>query len=772
MDGFSRHFRQRFLVLAVVVSAAAAGGQEPASEATHGWDDFVRPVLERGEGGRVFFPGDPADEGIGILDPTDFAVHMTDADDPGDERVVPAGQVFVPPSGRWRYWLQGEWLMSPSSMLRITPAAEWSRTSVSTLPVVPAGKVGLDTVPEIGCDLELWLLFAGNEPGWRHHDLSRRRPVREAIEGVLMPAGPVVSALWDGCDERYLALSDEFLVVAGETIEAPLTPPAADESSALVHVTVPLGVPSEALDDFEATLLRQEQVLRPDFRVVTNWGVYQGWTGLQPGPAVLAGGSESLYLDARTVDLGGGGVVWVGEPLARRPSLEVTLVLPPQVREEPFSLEVLRLPEREPLARAELPRGAGRHRFLEGLVNAPLEVELTTNLGVYRRQIDLSTGGEASLEIAPQLIEVYGTVRHGGERQPAKLTFQTVSGQSVTAVANEDGEYSAVSLQPLTWVELRLTGGEQEPWRDFFMPPIRESRTLEFDLPDAETTVRVVDASTGEGIAGATVGVRNEHRPPDQLEPTAGGRGRVIATSHPTDGDGEVRLPPPRPGRLEIHVDATGYRSLDEPITLDVPDPPSDQELEIALDPIGATMAVRLTLPDGSPAAGAQVAHVDSLALEQTYFSARADAAGIVEIPIEPATGLLLLKHPAATFGIVPRPQWTDRERVEWTFSPAADPLTVRVLDPAAEAPAAGAAVAVWVEERRLSARAVQWLLGARSITDENGFWTANGLPRAPVRLLAISRHRVVEAATGSLDTLADEIRFPWPTRIELRAIP
>jgi hypothetical protein len=610
MDRALRDLLQRLFALALVVAASAALGQEPASEATPGWDEFVRPVLESGQGGRVFFPRDPADGGVGILDPGGFDVHMTNADVPGEERVVPAGQTFVPPSGRWRYWLQGEWLMSPFSMLRVTPAAEWRNVSVSTLPVAPAGRVGLDPAAAIG-RLELWLLYAGNSPGWRHHELSRRRPVAEAIEGVLMPAGPVVAGLWDGREERYVALSDEFTVMAEEMVQAPLAVPTADEASALVHVTVPLGVPTEALADFEATLSRDGQELRPDFRVVTNWGVYQGWRNVPPGPALLAGGSELLYLDARSIDLAGGGVAWVGEPLVPRPSLEVTLVLPRQLREQPFSLEVRRLPAREPLARAELPRQAGRHRFQDGLVNAPLEVELMTHLGVYRQQVDLSDGGDASLEISPELIEVYGTVRRGGERQSARVSFQTVTGENVTALANEDGEYTVIALQPLTWVDIQPVGIEQEPWRDFYMPPIRGSQVLDFDIPDAEMTVRVVDAGTGKGISGSTVGVRNEHWPPDQLDTaaTARGRGRVIATSHTADDDGEVRLPPPRPGRIEIHVDAPGYRPLDEPIALDVPDPPSDRDLEISLDPIGASVPIRLVLPDGSPADGARGAN-------------------------------------------------------------------------------------------------------------------------------------------------------------------
>lgn len=764
-----------FGILATLLVLGVAAQQGVEAGSIPGWERFVRPVMESGRNGKAFFPAKrQGTHDVEILDPRGFDVHMTNADDPGEERVVPAGAVFVPPSGRWRYWLQGEWSMTPSSLLVVSPrGGGWRGVSPTTLPVAPAGRV---TVPDaVGADrnLDLWLLYAGNVPGWWRQELSRRRPISEAREGILMPAGPVVVALWDRRRERYAALGDELEVVAGRTVSAPLSS-SPGEGAVLLYASLARGASPEALTGLEPTLSREGRELRPAFTVTTNWGMYRGWRGVEPGPALLSAGNELLYLDSRSIELVGGEVIGIEEALAARPLLEVTLSLPPLLREKPLTLEVRRLPGREPLARAELPRDAGRFRFQDGLVNAPLEVELATHVGPYRRQVDLTAGGEAFLALEPELIEVHGTVRLDGERHAAAVAFQTVSGQRATAEAEEDGEYRVIALQPLTWVEVRLAGMEQEPWRDFYMPPIDRSKALDFDLPNAEMTVRVIDAVTGEGIGGASVGVRNEHWPSDELAAAADARGRgtVIATSHRADERGQVRLPPPRPGKLDVYASAPGYRVPDEPLRLEVADPPPDRTVEVRLEPIDDAVSIRLSLPDGSPAAGARVARVDSLAFATTYFSDHADAQGIVKVPMEPADGLLLLKHPAAAFGIVEWRAQRNRQDDEWIFPPAADqPLTVRALDPAGEEPVARAEISLWVGDTKLSGRAMAWLLDADGVTDRHGFWRVQGLPRSPLRVLARSRHLREEAQAGRLDSLAAEIPFPWPAQVEVHTI-
>lgn len=755
-----------------LIAASPVSGQDRRSESTpEGWERYVVPVLEGGGAGLAYFP---AGEGQGeVLDPRGFNVHMTNADDPGEELVHPAGEPFVPPGGRWRYWLQGEWSMTPYSHLAGHPSSpQWAGVGPVLIGLVPAGRVTVldDSFPS---GLELRLLAAGNDP--QTFEMSRRRLLAEVGDGVLMPAGPVLAAAWDRREERYVALG-RVDVLAERTVAAPLAAPRADRAALVVYVMHPPEAPWDEHIGVELIVSRGGEVRRADASVTTHWGIHAVWYDLPAGPAVLAGGNARQYLEPRPLELVAGEIDDFEGVLSRRPLLEVTMLLPSLLRERPLTLEVNELPGKERLAEVELPRTAGRHRFHDELVKGVLEVVLTTHVGKFRRQIDLTTEEEGFVTLEPEVIELSGTVRRGGERHPATVRFQTVAGDPVEAAADEEGEYAAVALQPLRWVDVELAEVEQEPWRDFFAPPLGESRELDFDVPDAEVTVRVVDAVTHEVIAGARVSVMNEYlrpaRPGDEEEGDPDRRMRRLGQGHTADASGLVRLPPPRPGQVEIHASADGYRP-GEAQQLDVPDPPQDREIEIALQPYGAGVAIHLTLPDGSPAAGAEVLRVDpAAAAGGPRFSGRADAAGVVEVPIEPAAGLLLLKHPGAAFAVVDWQPWAGEERVDWSFPPAAErPLTVRVLDPAGEGPARGAEISLWIGERRLSGGVLRWLTGSPPMTPPNGLWRVERLPRAPVRVLARTGSLRDEQHPDALSALATEIGYPWPEQVEVRAI-
>lgn len=570
-----------------LIAASPVSGQDRRSESTpEGWERYVVPVLEGGGSGKAYFPTTGGAEGV--LDPRGFEVHLTDPDDPGEELVHPAGAPFWPPAGRWRYWLQGEWSMTPSSRLFSVPPPRGEGVSPSLVEVAPAGRVTVDDV--FASDLELRLLAAGNDP--RTFEMSRRRLFGEVGDGVLMPQGPVLAAAWDRREERYVALGRAD-VLAERTVATPLAAPRADRAALVVYVMHPPVAPWDEHVGVELTVSRDGEVRRADASVTTHWGVHAVWYDLPPGPAVLAGGNARQYLEPRPLELVAGEIDDFEGVLSRRPLLEITMLLPSLLRERPLALEVRKLPEGPGLDEVELPRTAGRHRFHDELVEGVLEVVLTTHVGKFRRQIDLTTEEEGFLTLEPELIELFGTVRRGGERHAATVRFQTVAGDPVEAVADEEGEYAALALQPLRWVDVELAEVEQEPWRDFFAPPLGESRELDFDVPDADLTVRVVDAVTREGIAGATVSVMNEYlrpaRPGDEEEDDPGRRMRRLGQSHTAGETGLVRLPPPRPGQVEIGASADGYRP-GEAQELEIPDPPQDREIEIALQPHGRSI--------------------------------------------------------------------------------------------------------------------------------------------------------------------------------------
>jgi hypothetical protein len=139
---------------------------------------------------------------------------------------------------------------------------------------------------------------------------------------------------------------------------------------------------------------------------------------------------------------------------------------------------------------------------------------------------------------------------------------------------------------------------------------------------------------------------------------------------------------------------------------------------------------------------------------------------------VEPAGGQLLLRHAGVASAVVDWVRWREEDRAEWRFSPAAPrPLAVQVLDPSGEVPARGATLAVWLGDRKLAGTVLFWLAAAPPRADGNGFWSSDRLPAAPVRVLAWGRRVQTEADRGALDTLATPVAWPWPQRVEVKAV-
>ncbi|HEX2162947.1 MAG TPA: hypothetical protein VHM02_03255, partial [Thermoanaerobaculia bacterium] len=449
------------LLLAALPGVSARGAEAEALRSS--WHAYVESLRAAGGAGVVYLPTALAPDGERVvLDPRGFHVHLVDPDRPGDERVHPAGEPFVPPPGRWRIWLEGEGRMSQASGVSIFPPEERSSRGLKTAlaEVAPAGRVTPWPVAELPARTELWLLAAGNDP--LRFELSRRRPFSQAADGVPMPAGRTLAAAWDPESERYVALSPPFEVVAGETVPAPLAPPAPGRSGYVAYVEHPTPQERDSHHGVELVVATGEGDFEPDATATTAWGLHAVWSDLPPGPAEVRGGNALLYLPPVPVELAEDAIGDLRETLAPRPLLDVTLVLPREVRERPFWLAVEEAESGRRLARVQMRRDAGRHRFRDGLEQALVEVVLETHLGRFRRRVDLRAAPEAFVELAPDLIELAGTVTRGGLPHPARVRFQTVAGDLVEAAAGEDGRYRAVALQPLVWIDVELAGVHQE----------------------------------------------------------------------------------------------------------------------------------------------------------------------------------------------------------------------------------------------------------------------------------------------------------------------
>jgi hypothetical protein len=440
-------------------------------------------------------------------------------------------------------------------------------------------------------------------------------------------------------------------------------------------------------------------------------------------------------------------------------------------------LEIRQLPSGEVLERRALKPESGTERF-EKLPAAPLQVDLQTAVGAFSGKADLSSGRDGFLLLKPDVITLAGRVFYGNDGHPAKLTFANAT-RETKIETEDDGRYEAVFLQAVQTVSIQLDGVDREPWFDFFRPAIAASQELDFRIPAGDFRVRVRDARTGKAIAGAAVEVRNNFKPEEPEEGAAAPNSRkprgdrAVFQRVKTEETGEARLPPLRRGSVELRASADGYAKMREATKEEIPDENAERTFELRLEPIGETVAVRLRLPNGAPASGAQVLLVRSLAEGDEVFSGSADGEGVVEVPRGQA-GVLLLKHPAAAVAVrdwQPGPENSDEPGPEWALPvPAERPLTVQVKDPSRKEGVAGAEILLWLDGRRLSGRSLAWLTGGRPTTDPNGFWTGNNLPRTALAVLAWARQGGDTGAAGPSDSQATSITYPWTGVVELGA--
>ncbi|MGH2628592.1 MAG: carboxypeptidase-like regulatory domain-containing protein [Anaerolineales bacterium] len=664
--------------------------------------------------------------------------------------------------------------MSPYSLLVIYAGRSTGPGTTASLPVTEAGRVAMPPGTHRGRDLFLELLHAGSylENGFPRWEISRKKSLEDIGQGLLLPQGPAIGALWDRKARRYHALSRPFEVEARKTVEVPLERP--EGAAHLILQLQRQGLASTAADlDIDITLhLSDGKELPPDLEIPTANRVYAVWYGLAPGAAEVRAESKDEFLEPQQLRFAAGRIERHVAQLRPRPALDVELNLPTALRHERLALELRRLPSRQVVARGVLETPAHTHRF-ENLPPALLEVDLQTSLGSFVRQVDLSLGKDGFLLIEPELITVRGTVYHGDKGRPAKLAFTTAARTTTEVQTDDEGAYEVAVLQPLRFVAIELRGTKAAPYTDFFAPAIAESRELDFRLPDVTYRVQVLDAATRQGIPKASLALRNRYAFEDEVEGDLRGAGRgrerVIAQSATTDETGTAWLPPLRKGELEIRASAEGYSEMREPVRAQVVDGTTDQDFEVLLEPIGETVALHLRLPSGAPAAGAEVVLVDSLEWGLRLFEARASGGGMVRAP-RAHVGILLVKHPAAAFLVR---EWRPREdesEAAWDLTAAAGrPLTIHVTESSGKSAAPRAELALWVGGRRLSGVALAWLTGTHPVADANGYWRATNLPPAPVGVLAWSLRLREEAWSGTLDAQATTTAFPWPDPIKVR---
>lgn len=269
-------------------------------------------------------PTGPGKGGM-LLPPLGFVAHLTGYDDPSVDLVFPCGLWFQPPRGRYRVWVEGEWQISPFTyVMTYSPIPFRGRGQTAAAAVAEAGRVALAADVGEGPGLVLRLLHAGSylEDGYPRWELSRRKAIHDVGEGLLMPVGPTLGALWDERKQAYVALSRPFEVEARKSVTVPLERP-----SGVAFLVAQLQRPALATDaadaNMEVLLYRQGQQVPPDLKVPLADRTYAVWYGLAPGPAELRASTKDAFLEPRKLNLSPGKIERVSEKLALRPTWAV-----------------------------------------------------------------------------------------------------------------------------------------------------------------------------------------------------------------------------------------------------------------------------------------------------------------------------------------------------------------------------------------------------------------------------------------------------------------
>lgn len=302
----------RFVLLACLPLLGVAFG-------SLGWEDrspptaFALDPATGSIGGRVavaVLPAQYDQDNIEPLYPWGFHAYLTPEEDPDRELVYPCGSWFQPPHGRYRLRVEGEWSISPYSLTLIYSGRPFRGRGISAaMPVVAAGRVVLPQREEPASHLVLRLLHAGSylERGFPRWELTRRKAVREIGDGLLMPVGSTLGALWDTQSQRYVALSRPFEVQARKTVEVPLHRPVG-QAHLVVELQRDTVARTAAENEVDLVLRRGGEELAPAVEVATANRIYAVWYGLNHGVFVLQARSQDSYLDPKRFELRPGSI--------------------------------------------------------------------------------------------------------------------------------------------------------------------------------------------------------------------------------------------------------------------------------------------------------------------------------------------------------------------------------------------------------------------------------------------------------------------------------
>lgn len=618
------------------------------------------------------------------------------------------------------------------------------------------GQVRLAPGVEIGESRRLLLLSAGADPsGPPGPVICRVLEPAAAAAGALLPAGPTLALVWDRRQQYFIAAQGPFAVRAGEVVEIDPRAPVSTTVVALLDRPLRAAMDQDGSsrlgDDLQLFLESGGQRQPPEVLIRGADRVIGLWSDPPGREAQLRVDSAQVFLPERVtaVPLRPGQIEHVIASLRPLPSIDVQLALPAALRKPGLALGVLAMPGWRALREVQLEPGA-ESITVRHLPPSSLQLELRSAPWKLRQEVDLSDGDDAEVLIAPQPIQMSGTIYRGEEPTAARLGLYTAlrKDTELEVPVDDSGRYEAVLFHPGTYIAEILPEGSAGAARlELVEVPDQAAVEHDFHLPDILVHVQVVDGESGEGIAGAGVGYASDD------EET----GERFALRSTTDAEGRLDLENLNEGPLQLTASAEGYLPA-APLDLMVSDG-NKKEIRIALEREGAMLGFRIQLPSGDPASGAEGVVVSALTGGQALWRGVADRQGVLRVPTR-LHGLILVRHPAAASAWRP----VSSEQAEpglWRLEPAAEPLRLHTTDAfGSEAP--WSPVALSVDGQWLSGGALAFAFESRETSDGSGYWQGRGLPQRSILALARLRDQQLRWTPGMLAQPARSIAFPW----------
>jgi len=708
----------------------------------------------------VFVPGmadEPFDEGLCAVNCTSVVTQGADFD---HELVYPCREPVTPPVGRLRYWIECDRMISPySSVLHLSGRSHSGPPAVVRDRLVPAGLVALADDLVVAPEVSLRLLHIDSHSRLPvlQQELSRRVSGDRAYQGVLMPTGMIVGGLFDSSIGEYAALTAPVSVSAQQTTYLKPEPPR-EGSDLLVVLDRPDFVHSVADDDVELQLLVEESPKPVDADVVIRSAnrLFGIWYRIEGRYANLRVSSSSVWLPLSEVSLRPRKVSSIRAGLRKLPQLSVLLELPESMDRDVIGLALVDSRAHGEVARVELPPDTQSYRF-EAAPAANINVVGEAGPWRIRTAADLSDGISREIILAPEVVEVQGTVFRGDHGHPATVEFFTSGTNpelSLGIETDSEGAYEATLYRTGRYlVDVQLADATGPPRHEIVR--VLEDSILDFHLPASSYTARVVDAETGEGIPDATVHCGNESL-----------NGRVQGRILQTDGDGRAALPPMREGTIVLVAEADGYRSARQ--ELQSTEDESENEITINLQPADGGTIVHVLLPDGAPANGAEVMAFRSLESGVSLWQGKCDSQGTTVVPEGINASVVLARHPRAGFGIQSWPLIAnDPNGNDWQLPPRAPRFELHVHDSSGRsvryAPLAFRVGGVW-----LSGSSAAFGAGFPG-ADGRGRFIGDGFPDLPIAAAAWALG--ARPSISELDAFAVAVGPPWiseATTVEL----